>query len=128
MITVLLVDDYPVLRQLLRKILERHPDIDVIGEAATGEEAVAQVASLKPTVVLIDLRLPTMTGMEATTLIKRQCPSSTIIGLTAGAPEDAEAGMRDAGAATVLSKTDLLATLYPTIIEERMLSKISSHR
>ena len=127
MITVLLVDDYPAMRQLLRDILERYSDIQIIGEAGTGEEAVAQAATLNPSVVVIDLQLPTMTGIEATTAIKRQCPSTTIIGLTAGATDSTETAMRHAGAAIVLSKVDLLETLYPAIIEESMLRKIMSH-
>ena len=127
MITVLLVDDYPAMLQLLREILERYSDIDVIGEAATGEEAITQSATLKPTVVVIDIQLPTMTGLEAATLIKRQTPSTTIIGLTAGSPDYTETALRDVGAATVLSKHNLLYTLYPAIIENSMLSKITSH-
>jgi DNA-binding NarL/FixJ family response regulator len=127
MITILLVDDYPLIRHLVRKMLERHPDIQVIGEAASGEEAVVQAAALKPAVVVIDIQLPRMTGIEATTLIKRQGPSTTIIGLTAGASDSTEMAMRAAGAATVLSKEDLLETLYPAIIEEGMLNKISCH-
>ena len=126
MITVLLVDDYPAMRQLLREILERYSDIQVVAEAATGEEAVAQSLTLKPTVIVIDIQLPTMTGVEATTLIKHQTPTSTIIGLTAGAPDATERAMREAGAATVLSKDKLLDTLYPAIIEASMPGKITS--
>jgi DNA-binding NarL/FixJ family response regulator len=127
MITVLLVDDYPAIRHLLREVLERHSGIEVIAEASTGEEAVALAGTLKPTVVLIDIQLPRMTGLEATTVIKRQSPSTTVIGLTAGASDSTEMAMRQAGAAAVLSKDDLLTTLYPAIIEESMVSKISSH-
>ena len=127
MITVLLVDDYPAMRQLLRDILERYHDIRVIGEATTGEEAVVQAEALKPTVVVIDIQLPTMTGIEATTLIKRNCPPTTVIALTAGVSDFTETAMRNAGAATVLSKADLLNMLYPAIIEECMLAKISAH-
>ena len=127
MITVLLVDDYPAMRELLREILERYADIRVIGEAATGEEALALNAILKPTVVVIDIHLPTMTGLEATILIKRQNPSVTIISLTAGVSTSTETAMLDAGAATVLSKENLLETLYPAIIEEGMFTKISAH-
>jgi DNA-binding NarL/FixJ family response regulator len=127
MITVLLVDDYPAMRQLLRDILQRYHDIQVIGEATTGEEAVLQAVALKPTVVVIDIQLPTMTGIEATTSIKRQRPLTTVIALTAGASNCTETAMRDAGAATVLNKTDLLNMLYPAIIEECMLAKITAH-
>jgi two-component system invasion response regulator UvrY len=116
MICVLLVDDYPPMLQLLRDILERHSDIQIVAEVGTAEEAVAQVRTLKPTVVVIDLHLPNMTALEATTLIKLLSPSTTIIGLTAGAKEEAEAAMQDAGAATVLSKEGVVDTLYPAII------------
>lgn len=117
MITVLLVDDFPAMRQLLRDILEQYANIQVVGEAATGEEAVRQSATLHPSVVVIDIQLPTMTGPEAATLIKLQSPSTGIIGLTAGVPDSTETAMRDAGAATVLSKERLLDTLYPAIID-----------
>lgn len=117
MINVLLVDDYPIMRQLLRDILERYPDVRIVGEAQTGEEAIALSTTLKPTVVIVDINLPTITGMEATTLIKLQSPCTTIIGLTAGAPDHTETAMRDAGAKTVLSKGDLINALYPTIVE-----------
>jgi DNA-binding NarL/FixJ family response regulator len=126
MISVLLVDDYPPMRQLLRDILERYPDIQIVGVVGTAEEAVAHVRTLKPTAVVIDLHLPTMTAPEATTLIKLLSPSTAVIGLTAGAREDAEKAMQDAGAATVLSKAEVVNTLYPAIIEEGMLKKISS--
>ena len=126
MVSVFLVDDYPLVRRLARQILERHSDIQVIGEADSGEEAVAQVARLKPAVVVIDIKLPRMSGIQATTFIKRHSPSTTVIGLTAGALDSTEIAMREAGAATVLNKADLLDTLYPTIIEEGMLSKIGS--
>jgi DNA-binding NarL/FixJ family response regulator len=99
----------------------------VVGEAATGEEAIALHAALKPAVVLIDVHLPTMTGMEATAVMKRQWPSTTIIGLTAGATDDAGTAMRDAGAAMLLSKDDVLDQLYPAIIHERMFNKIGEH-
>jgi len=105
------------MRQLLRDILEQYADIRVVGEAATGEEAVRQSATLHPSVVVIDIQLPTMTSLEATALIKLQSPSTAIIGLTAGVPDATETAMRDAGAATVLSKENALDTLYPTIID-----------
>ena len=117
MITVLLVDDYPVMRELLKEILGRYSDIQVVGEAATGEEAVRQTTALHPSVVVIDVQLPTMSGLEATSLIKLQNPSTTIIGLTAGTSDATALAMRDAGAATVLSKGDVLNTLYPAIID-----------
>jgi DNA-binding NarL/FixJ family response regulator len=117
MINVLLVDDYPIMQQLLRDILQRYPDICVVGEAQNGEDAVVQSIKLKPTVVIIDINLPTISGVEATRLIKLQRPSTVVVGLTAGVPDQTVTVMRDAGAAAVLSKGDLLSALYPTIIE-----------
>ena len=115
------------MQQLLRDFLERYDDIKIIGEATTGEEAVVQAKALKPAVVVIDIQLPAMSGIEATTLIKRNRPSTTVIALTAGASDYTESAMREAGAATVLSKGELLDTLYPAIVEEGAASKITSH-
>jgi DNA-binding NarL/FixJ family response regulator len=126
MVTVLLVDDYPVMRQLLRDILERYPDIHIVGEAANGEEAVLQSTKLRPNVVIIDIELPTISSMEATTSIKLQCPLAAIIGLTAGAPDQSEVAMREAGAAAVLSKADLINTLYPAIMDAVSLTSKSA--
>jgi DNA-binding NarL/FixJ family response regulator len=117
MINILLVDDYPIMQQLLRDILQRYPDICVVGEAQNGEDAILQSRKLQPTVVIIDINLPTITGMEATRSIKRQSPRTTVIGLTAGVPDETLAAMLDAGAAAVLSKGDLLNALYPAIVK-----------
>jgi DNA-binding NarL/FixJ family response regulator len=116
-VQVLIVDDYPQMRHLLREVLHPHPGISVIGEAGTGEDAVIEAARLRPTLVIIDFHLPTMSGIEATRLIKLQSPSTAIIGLTAGVPGDAEKTMLDVGAAAVLDKGDLFNTLHPTIVK-----------
>jgi DNA-binding NarL/FixJ family response regulator len=116
-VQVLIVDDYPEMRRLLQDILHPYSGISVIGEAGTGEDAVAQVRSLRPSVVIIDFQLPTMSGIEATKLIKRESPSTAVIALTAGVPADREKAMLDVGAAAVLDKADLLQTLHPTIVE-----------
>ena len=117
MITVLLVDDDPVMRQLLRDILDRYPDINIVGEAENGEDAVALTMTLTPTVVIMDFNLPTMSGIEATTLIKLKSPSTAIIGLTASAPGDTEYAMVDAGAAAVLNKGEMVRVLHPIIVQ-----------
>jgi two-component system, NarL family, invasion response regulator UvrY len=116
-VQVFIVDDYPEMRQLLRDTLHSYSGISVIGEAATGEDAVAQVKRLRPTVVIIDFQLPTMSGIEATKLIKRESPSTAVIGLTAGVPDDTEKAMLAVGAAAVLDKADILQTLHPKIVE-----------
>ncbi|GAP12657.1 two component transcriptional regulator, LuxR family [Longilinea arvoryzae] len=81
-ISVLLVDDHSVVRMGLRAYFNTQPDIEVVGEAGTGEEAVQQVMDLAPDVVLMDLLLPQMDGVEATRQIKKVSPSTQVIVLT----------------------------------------------
>ncbi|HST65000.1 MAG TPA: response regulator transcription factor, partial [Mycobacteriales bacterium] len=66
MLRVIVVDDHPVVREGLRAILDAEPDLDVVGEAGSGGEAVELAARLRPDVVLMDLRMPGMDGVEAT--------------------------------------------------------------
>lgn len=117
MIDVLLVDDHPVMRQLLHEILETHADLSIVGDAANGEEAVTEVTRLKPSAVVIDINLPTMTGIQAAELIKLRSPLTAIIGLTAGVQGHMEQAMLAAGAAAVVNKAELFEALYPTILE-----------
>ena len=82
MIRVVLADDHPVVRAGLREILEAAGDIEVIGEAATGEEAVALAKRLKPDVVVMDLGMPGIGGIEATKHITRGSPRLAVLVLT----------------------------------------------
>lgn len=81
-IRVLIVDDHAILRDGIRTLLERQADIDVIGEASNGKEAVSQVCSLQPDIVLMDIAMPEMNGLEATRLIASQYPDVRILILT----------------------------------------------
>ena len=117
MINVLLVDDHPVVRELLRQVLEAFPDLSVIGEAANGEEAVRQATRFRPHVAIIDIHLPTMSGLEATKLIKLLCPGTAVIGLTAGEPDDTDMAMISAGATSVINKADVVCRLHSSILE-----------
>ncbi|MGQ9729700.1 MAG: response regulator [Candidatus Zipacnadales bacterium] len=80
-ITVLITDDHPVVRQGLRSMLAA-PDIEVVGEARTGAEAIALVEKLKPTVTLMDIRMPDMDGLAAMAALKRHCLTTSVIVLT----------------------------------------------
>ena len=81
-IRVLLVDDQRLMRDGLRTLLELEPDIDVVGEAGNGQEAVQLYVDLRPTVVLMDIRMPIMNGVEATARLCHDWPDANIIILT----------------------------------------------
>jgi NarL family two-component system response regulator LiaR len=81
-ITVLIVDDHAVVRQGVRTYLETQPDMLVVGEAASGEEAVSRAAETLPDVVLMDLVMPGIDGVDATRLIRRDSPRTQVVVLT----------------------------------------------
>jgi DNA-binding NarL/FixJ family response regulator len=81
-IRVVLVDDHPTVRQTLRSVLQPYPNIEVVGEASDGEEAIARVEHLQPEVVVMDIYMGRMDGITATRLIKAQYPQVAVIGLT----------------------------------------------
>ena len=115
-IEILLLDDHPLIRRILRKMIESYGDLKVVGEAVNGEEAVLLAARLKPAVVIMDIHLPVLSGISASTLIKVNNPFVTIIALTAGGPCQDEQAMTIAGAAAVINKDDVLHALRPAIL------------
>ena len=103
-ITVLLIDDHRVVRQGLRDFLELQDDIEVIGEAASGEAGVKLAQELLPDVVLMDMVLPGIDGVEATRRVKGVSPSTRIIVLTSFADDDKVFPAIKAGAISYLLK------------------------
>jgi DNA-binding NarL/FixJ family response regulator len=85
---IVLVDDHEVVRLGLRSLLERQPDLMVVGEAETAQEAVCAVESLAPDVVVLDIRLPGRSGVEACAEIKRRRPETKIVVLTSYAEDE----------------------------------------
>ena len=83
LIRVLLADDHAMVRQGLRSALQAYLNIEVVGEAGDGDEAVAVASKLQPTIVVMDINMSKMDGITATRLIKLQHPHIVVIGLTA---------------------------------------------
>src|SRR3989304_616614 len=81
-IRVLIVDDHTLVRDGVRSLLGLSTDIEVIGEATNGREALAKIKRLAPDVVLMDLAMPVMNGLEATRRIRRQFPGTKVLALT----------------------------------------------
>lgn len=103
-ISVLLVDDHPLLRKCLQRTLEDDPELTVIGEASNGAEAVELARQLAPQVVVMDLAMPVMDGIEAAKHILRLAPATAILILSMNAEETCVRNAFEAGAQGYLLK------------------------
>lgn len=112
---VLLVDDHAMMRQGLRSVLESYPEVEIVGEGWNGEEAVSLVQTLQPSVVVMDINMPKLNGIEATARIKAQFPHMAIIGLSVNSDSDNQEAMRKAGAAMLMTKEAAVDELYQAI-------------
>ena len=122
-IRVLCIDDHPLLREGVARKIERQPDMVVVDTAGTGQEAVMLYLRHRPDIVLMDLQLPGMGGLQAIEAIRREDPNAKIIVLTiSGGDEDIFRAIR-AGAASYLLKSslsqDLIATIRRVVDGER---------
>jgi DNA-binding NarL/FixJ family response regulator len=111
-IRVLLVDDHASVRLTLRKLLESYPNLALVGEASNGEEAVRLVKELSPSVVVMDINMPKLNGIEATLKIKTSYPHVVIVGLSVSATEAHRRAMTAAGATSLISKYTAVEQLY----------------
>lgn len=101
---LLLVDDHEVVRSGLHMLLQNEPDVEIVGEVATAEEALELVADRKPDVVVMDIGLPGMSGIEAAQTILELQPSTAIVALTIHEDEEYFFKMLDAGASGYVPK------------------------
>lgn len=115
MIRVLIVDDHPALREGLRAILATQSDIAVVGEAATGQEALAQATVLRPDVVLMDLEMPGLDGVEATRRICERLPGTRVVVFTAFDGDERVMSAVEAGAQGYLLKGATRAEIFHAV-------------
>lgn len=129
---ILIADDHPLLRQALSQVFSSQKDMEIIGEASNGEEAVNLASQLKPDIVVMDIMMPQFDGLEASRQIKKLAPTIAILVLTAYEDDNYVLGLLEAGAAGYLLKSargqDLVdairairageSVLHPKIIEK----------
>ncbi len=114
-VRVLLVDDHAMVRQGLRSVLDAYADIQVVGEARDGVEALKLAEELRPGIVVMDINMPKMNGIVATEHIKLRYPETIVIGISVNTGDHNGEAMQRAGAATLLTKEAAVDELYRTI-------------
>jgi NarL family two-component system response regulator LiaR len=138
---ILLVDDHPMLRQGIRQLLERERDFEVVAEASDGEEAVTLAGELLPDVVVMDVGMPKLGGLDATKQIKAEHPRIAVLVLTIHDEDEYIIGILEAGAAGYLLKAaygeELVQAiravragefaLHP-VVAQRLLKRAAGHR
>ncbi len=115
-ITVLLADDHDIVREGTRRLLEQAHDLAVVAEAGTGEEAVRLAGSLRPDIVVMDVRMPGLNGLEATRRVKANAPDTAVLILSAYEDDQYVFPLLEAGASGYLLKTssgdDLIRAIH----------------
>jgi DNA-binding NarL/FixJ family response regulator len=114
-ISILIADDHPMLREGVSAVIEMQPDMMVVGEAATGDEAIAAYERLRPDITLMDLQMPGRNGVMAIEAIRREHPEARIIMLTTFAGDASALHALRAGAAGYLLKSSLRRELLDAI-------------
>jgi two-component system, NarL family, response regulator LiaR len=139
-IQVLLAEDHVITRQGIRRVLEEEPGIRVVGEAGDGEEAVRLASETRPDVIVMDIAMPKLNGIEATKRIKAQRPTTAILILSAYDDDEYVFGLLEAGAAGYLLKTvsgDELAhavkavfngePVLDPVVAKKVINRLTSH-
>jgi DNA-binding NarL/FixJ family response regulator len=123
---LLLVDDYVPVRIIMRNMLTGYVDLQIVGEACDGKQAIEQAAACRPDIILMDYNMPMMNGIEAARLIKKSWVETVIIGLCTVPDSTITDGFLKAGALAVIFK-DRIDHLYSTI-QEAFPTRASSDR
>jgi len=114
-VRILLADDHEIVREGVSALLLRHPDWEVCGQASTGREAVEQAGKLKPDIVVMDIGMPELNGLEATRQIKRLLPETEVLIFTANETEEIVRNVFKAGARAYLLKGEANQHLIPAL-------------
>ena len=109
--SVLVVDDNPLVRRMLCELFTREGDFDVCGEAENGREAIEKAQLLRPNLIVTDLSMPVMNGLEKTRVLKNLMPAVPVIIFTAHSDPFVEKEAREAGVSAVVSKSEAVAVL-----------------
>jgi DNA-binding NarL/FixJ family response regulator len=112
---ILIVDDSPVVRKTLHQTLERQDDWEICGEAANGREGIEKALRLKPDVIVLDLAMPVMNGLQAARELTRLLPSVPLIMFTSYQTAQLKQEALSAGIRVIVSKSGLIGTLVGSI-------------
>jgi len=131
-ISIVLADDHPLVRQALRNVLDQQADFEVVAEVSDGDEVVKVTSELVPDVVIMDISMPKLNGLEATRQIKAKHPGVAILVLTVHGEAEHILGLLEAGAAGYLTKTvfgkEVVHAIRAVVAGETVLSATSSHQ
>lgn len=114
-IKIFMVDDHAVVRAGIRMLLEAHTNLEVVGEAKSGEEAISKARAKDPDIVLIDLSLPGMNGIDTTRVLKDMCPETRFIALSMHEDPEYVQGFLEAGGSGYVPKSSLETQLIDAI-------------
>lgn len=114
-VRVLLVDDSEDVRRLLKRVVSDDDEITIVGEAANGQEAVEKVRDTEPDVVVMDVQMPVMGGIQATRMIKERWPEVSVLGCTSSDDKTTARAMARAGASANIDKTKAGSLLVPLV-------------
>lgn len=125
-VSILIADDHPLVRNALKSLISTNPSMKIIGEASNGEEAVTLADKLRPDVIIMDIGMPVMNGLEATRQIKANHPNISILVLTVHTDKEHVLGILEAGAAGYLTKVafddDILCAIKAIATGEAVLT------
>jgi DNA-binding NarL/FixJ family response regulator len=114
-IRLLIAEDHPIMRDTLHSVLKQYPEIDIVGEATNGEEAVLRAEEFQPAIILMDINMPRLDGIAATQRIKAKASPIAVIGLSVSGEGHLIDAMLKAGAVAVVQKENATEHLYDAI-------------